>query len=73
MQKRQSWKITKTVSNRTSILAAAEENVYLRFGVKFDEDYNATYHANYAGCENEDGIMGYTPQELLEKLMKKGA
>lgn len=44
-------------------------HVYLRFGVKFDEDYNATYHANYAGCENADGIMGYTPQELLQQLM----
>ena len=43
-------------------------HVYLRFGVKFDEDYNVTYHANYSGCENEQGIMGYTPQELLEQL-----
>lgn len=42
--------------------------VYLRFGVKFDEDYNVTYHANYSGCENKQGIMGYTPQELLEQL-----
>ena len=45
--------------------------VYLRFGVKFDEDYNVTYHANYSGCVNEQGIMGYTPQELLEQLITK--
>lgn len=45
--------------------------VYLRFGVKFNEDYNVTYHANYSGCENEQGIMGYTSQELLEQLMGK--
>ena len=47
------------------------DHVYLRFGVIIDQDYNVTYHANYSGCENEQGIMGHTPQELLEQLMKK--
>ncbi len=42
---------------------------YLRFGVKLWEDGNVTYHANYKGCENEDGIMAGSAQELLEKLM----
>ncbi len=65
-------KIDRAVNEMKQIEKEYEgDYVYLRFGVKFDEDYNVTYHANYSGCENEQGIMGYTPQELLEQLMKK--
>lgn len=65
-------KIDRAVNEMKQIEKEYEgDYVYLRFGVKFDEDYNVTYHANYSGCENEQGIMAYTPQELLEQLMKK--
>ena len=42
---------------------------WLRFGVKFDKDCNATYYANYTGCEDKNGIMADSPEELLDKLM----
>lgn len=44
---------------------------YLRFGVKFDSAGNATYHANYTGCEDKNGIMADSAEELLKMLMSK--
>lgn len=43
----------------------------LRFGVKFNNGGTATYYANYAGCEEKNGIMADSAEELLEKLMSK--
>ena len=42
---------------------------WLRFGVKFWEDGKVTYHANYKGCKDKDGIMADSTDELLKKLM----
>lgn len=44
---------------------------WLRFGVKFWDDGRVTYHANYKGCKEKDGIMADSADELLEKLMNK--
>jgi len=44
---------------------------YLRFGVKIWDDGRVTYHAKYKDCENDDGIMADSTEELLEKLMSK--
>lgn len=44
---------------------------YLRFGVKFDENGELTYHANYRDCEDEEGIMASSAEELLELLNSK--
>ena len=44
---------------------------WLQFGVKLWDNGNVTYHAYYKNCENEDGIMANSAQELLEMLMKK--
>lgn len=44
---------------------------WLQFGVKLWDNGDVTYHANYKGCENEDGIMADSAEELLEMLMKK--
>lgn len=44
---------------------------YLRFGVKLWDDGNVTYHANYKGCEEKEGITANSAEELLEKLMSK--
>ena len=43
----------------------------LQFGVKLWEDGKVTYHARYAGCGNEEGIMADSAEELLEMLMNK--
>ncbi len=43
---------------------------WLQFGVKLWDNGNVTYHANYKDCENEDGIMADSAEELLEMLMK---
>lgn len=40
----------------------------LRFGVMLDDSGNVTFHANYSGCEDENGIMANSAEELLEKL-----
>ena len=42
---------------------------YLRFGVKLWNDGKVTYHANYKGCENAEGITANSADELLEMLM----
>ena len=44
---------------------------WLRFGVKLWDDGRVTYHANYKGCKEKDGIMADSADELLEKLMNK--
>ncbi|MCM1283101.1 MAG: hypothetical protein NC180_01910 [Muribaculaceae bacterium] len=44
---------------------------YLRFAVKFDHEGNVTFHANYTGCGDKNGISADSPEELLEKLMSK--
>lgn len=65
-------KIDSAVNNMKEVEKNYEGDLlYLRFGVKFDQKGNATYHANYTGCENKDGISAESPGELLEKLMKK--
>lgn len=43
----------------------------LQFGVKLWEDGRVTYHARYAGCGNEEGIMADSAEELLGMLMNK--
>ena len=42
---------------------------WLRFGVKLWDDGRVTYHANYKGCKEKNGIMADSADELLEKLM----
>lgn len=64
-------KIHSAVTN----MKEAEKNyegdlTYLRFGVKLWDDGNVTYHANYKGCEDKEGITANSAEELLEKLMK---
>ena len=44
---------------------------FLCFGVKLWDDGKVTYHANYKDCENDDGIMADSADELLEKLMSE--
>ena len=44
---------------------------YLRFGVKLWDDGKVTYHANYKDCENDDGIMADSIDELFEKPISK--
>lgn len=44
---------------------------YLRFGVKFDEKGDVTYHANYKGCEDKEGIQANTAEDLLNLLKEK--
>lgn len=41
---------------------------FLRFGVRLSDDGNITYHANYRGCENQEGIMADSADELLKIL-----
>ena len=31
-------------------------HMFLRFGAIIDDDGNVSYHANYTGCENKNGI-----------------
>ncbi len=42
---------------------------YLRFGVKLWDNGNVTYHANYKGCEEKEGITANSAEELLEKVL----
>lgn len=39
--------------------------------MKLWDDGRVTYHARYAGCGNEEGIMADSAEELLEMLMNK--
>lgn len=41
---------------------------YLKFGVMIDEHHKVTYHANYDGCENKEGISANSADELLKML-----
>ena len=43
----------------------------LQLGVELLDDGRVTYHARYAGCGNEDGIMADSAEELLRMLMNK--
>lgn len=64
-------KITKSVLNMKDMEKAYEGNLeWLAFGVKLWDNGDVTYHANYKGCENRDGIMANSTKELLEMLMK---
>ena len=45
--------------------------VGLQLGVKLWDDGRVTYHARYAGCGNEEGIMADSAEELLGMLMEK--
>ncbi len=62
--------IDKSVSEMKDIEKAYSGNKeFLRFGVKFDDDGNVSYHANYKDCANSYGIQANSADELLEKLM----
>lgn len=41
----------------------------LQFGIKLNNSGSVTYHANYTGCGDSDGIYSKTADELLKKLM----
>lgn len=43
---------------------------WLKFGVKFYDDGNITYHAHYAGCD-KNGITANSAEELLSILNRK--
>ena len=62
-------KIDKSVKEMKQAEKDYEGNLEcLRFGVKLWDDGKVTYHANYKDCENDDGIMADSIEELLEKL-----
>lgn len=42
---------------------------HVMLGVKFKNNGQATYHADYRGCKEEGGITADSADELLEKLM----
>jgi hypothetical protein len=41
---------------------------WLRFGVKLDDNMQATYYANFAGCKESDGIHSNSVEDLLQML-----
>ena len=65
-------RIDKAVKEMKNIERQYEGNLQgLQFGVKLWEDGRVTYHARYAGCGNEDGIMADSAEGLLGMLMNK--
>jgi hypothetical protein len=65
-------KIDRSVNEMKAAELGYEGNFeYLRFGVKLCDDGSVTYHANYKGCEEEDGIVADSVEELMKKLMEK--
>jgi hypothetical protein len=63
-------KIDKSVKEMKAVELSYEGNLeYLRFGVKLQDDGSITYHANYKGCEDKDGIMANSAEELLKALL----
>lgn len=61
------------INSAVDKLKEAEKNyegthMFLRFGVMLNDSGSVTFHANYTGCENRDGIMANSAEELLEKL-----
>ena len=65
-------RIDKAVKEMKNVEKQYEGTLYgLQFGVELREDGRVTYHARYAGCGNEEGIMADSADELLEMLMRK--
>lgn len=65
-------KITTAVNKMKDAEKAYDGNLkQLQFGVKLWDNGDVTYHANYKGCENKDGIMANSAEELLEMLREK--
>lgn len=61
------------INSAVDKMKEAEKNyegthMFLRFGVMLDNGGNVTFHANYTGCEDKNGIMANSAEELLEKL-----
>ena len=65
-------RIDKAVKEMKNVEKQYEGNLQgLQFGVKLWDDGRVTYHARYAGCGNEDGIMADSAEELWGMLMNK--
>lgn len=65
-------KITESIANMKDVEKAYEGNLeWLAFGVKLWDNGDVTYHANYKDCEDRDGIMANSAEELLQMLMEK--
>ena len=65
-------RIDKAVKEMKNVEKQYEGNLQgLQFGVKLWEDGKVTFHARYAGCGNEEGIMADSAKELLEMLVNK--
>ena len=65
-------KISEAVANMKDVEKAYEGNLeQLAFGVKLWDNGDVTYHANYKDCEDKDGIMANSAEELLQMLMEK--
>lgn len=65
-------KIDKAVNEMKQVEKDYEgDYVALIFGVRFDADYNVTYHAHYSGCDNDRGIKADSAEELLKLLTTK--
>ena len=65
-------RIDKAVKEMKNVEKQYEGTLYgLQFGVELLDDGRVTYHARYAGCGNEEGIMADSAEELLEMLMRK--
>ena len=65
-------RIDKAVKEMKNVEKQYEGNLQgLQFGVKLWDDGRVTYHARYAGCGNEEGIMADSAEELLGMLMRK--
>lgn len=41
---------------------------WLRFGLRLNDDWTASYHANFLGCKESDGIKANSVDELLQLL-----
>lgn len=65
-------KITESIANMKDVEKAYQGNLeWLAFGVKLWDNGDVTYHANYKDCEDRDGIMANSAEELLQMLMEK--
>ena len=65
-------RIDKAVKAMKNVEKQYEGNLQgLQFGVELRDDGRVTYHARYAGCGNEEGIMADSAEELLGMLMNK--
>ncbi len=63
--------LTDSIGQMKEIELNYEGNLsWLRFGVKLHDDGKITYHANFEGCKNKDGIMADSSKKVLEELNK---